>query len=455
MFTSGFEIPRRIQIDFGAIVCGLLLLLGGVTAHAASGGKAGATIVYTGNLDGELEPCGCSLEGDFGGMRRQATLIDRLRRERPNLFFISSGGLLRSESVHDRLTGEYILKGTARLKYDAIGVQWPDLAYGMDFIRKDALPWVASNWPDTFHGERRVTRGGKMLVFFNWIDPGASPLQQMGGMHGMTAPQADTAMLAEALRRAKAEGALTVLASTLGSDEARALLPLQHVDVLLIRSAYEKYGEPKMLDHTLVLQPGSRGQRFGRLDVVFDGAGAIQSWKHQVIAMPNTVPDARRMKTWYREYNARVKADYEKGVKIAKAQQAGQSPYAGALVCQSCHAEQHKIWDASRHAHAYDKLRRVNKAFDPNCIVCHTVGFNKPGGFIDGDSTANLANVQCESCHGSARAHAESGGAKPVGNAGWQRERMCAQCHVPAHSPSFNVDVYWPKIMHSRGAGGK
>lgn len=443
------------MLKVGAIVCGLLLLLAGVMAHAGSGGKGDVTIIYTGNLDGELEPCGCSLDGDFGGIRRQATLIDRLRHERPKLFFISSGGLLRSESVHDRLTGEYILKGTGSLKYDAIGVQWPDLAYGMDFIKKDALPWVASNWPETFPGERRVTRNGRTLAFFNWLNPDASPLQQMGGAHGMTAPGGDTAALGEALQRAKAEGAVTVLASALGYDEARAVLPLRHVDVLLIRSAYEKYGEPRMLDHTLVLQPGSRGQRFGRLDIALDDAGAIRSWKHRVIAMPGTVPDAPRMKAWYREYNARVKVDYEKSVKIAKAQQAGQSPYAGALACQSCHAEQHKIWDASRHAHAYDKLRRVNKAFDPSCIVCHTVGFNKPGGFIDDDATANLANVQCESCHGAARAHAESGGAKPVGNAGWPRERMCAQCHVPGHSPSFNVDVYWPKIMHPRVAAGK
>ncbi len=435
-----------------AIFFGLaFVLLFSSQTHAA--GKNGITLIYTGNLDGELEPCGCSLEGDFGGIRRQATMIDRLRKEKPGLFLISSGGFLRSESVHDRLTGEYILKGIKALNYDAIGVQWTDLAYGTDFIKNDTLPWVASNRSDaTFQTERNITRNGRTLAFFSWIDPRESPLQQMGGAHTMTAPGSDGAALAQALQHAKQSGTLTVLTTTLTLDDARRLLPLQQVNILLIRSAYEKYSEPKKVDNTLVLQPGSRGMRLGRLDIALDSTGTIQSWKHKIIPLPKTIPDAPRMKAWYKQYNAQVEADYQKSVKITKAQQAGESPYAGAQACQSCHGEQHKIWQTSRHAHAYGTLRRVNKAFDPNCIVCHTVGFNKPGGFIDDDTTGNLSNVQCESCHGPAQAHVASGGAKPVGNANWPREKMCAQCHTPAHSPSFNVDTYWPKIRHTREA---
>ncbi len=442
---------------FLAIISGLccIFLFSGM-AYATSKHPAKndtLTLVYTGNLDGELEPCGCSLEGDFGGIRRQATMIDRLRKKKPHLVLISSGGFLRSESIHDRLTGEYILKGINALKYDAIGVQWADLAYGMNFIKNDNLSWVVSNWNDaSFEEARRITRHGRTIAFFNWIDPRESPQRQMQASKTMTAESDDSTALLQALQHAKQEGTTTVLATTLKLEDAQQRFPLEHIDILLVRSAYEKYAEPRKVKNTLVLQPGSRGMRMAELDVVLDSSGAITSWQHRIIPLSKTIPDAKRLVTWYKQYNARVKQDYEASVQFAKAAQSGASPYAGEQICASCHTTEHKIWRASRHGHAYDTLRRVNKAFDPNCIVCHTVGFNKPGGFIDNDTTSHLSNVQCESCHGAAQAHATSGGAQSVANADWPREKMCAQCHTQAHSPSFKVDAYWPKIQHKREA---
>ena len=443
---------KKTILTLASGLFGLLLFLD--AAHAASPLQVKnntLTLIYTGNLDGELEPCGCSLEGDFGGIRRQATMVDRLRKKKPQLFLISSGGFLRSESVHDRLTSEYILKGVKALKYDAIGVQWADLAYGMDFVKGNDLPWVASNWRDTtFKTEHRITHSDRTIAFFSWIDPRESPQRQMQASHEMTGENDDGAPLLQSLQKAKQEGATTVLATTLKLDEVKERFSLEHIDILLVRSAYEKYAEPKKIGNTLVLQPGSRGMRMAELDIVLTANGIIKSWRHRIIPLSKTIPDAKRLAAWYKEYNTRVKDDYEKGVQLAKAAQSGTSPYAGAQVCQSCHVAEHKTWQGSRHGHAYDTLRRVNKAFDPNCIVCHTVGFNKPGGFIDNDTTPQLSNVQCESCHGAAQAHATSGGTQPVANIDWPREKMCGQCHTQAHSPSFNVDVYWPKIQHQR-----
>ena len=37
---------------------------------------------------------------------------------------------------------------------------------------------------------------------------------------------------------------------------------------------------------------------------------------------------------------------------------------------------------------------------DEGCLKCHTTGFGKPGGFKSIAETSNLANVQCEGCHG-------------------------------------------------------
>src|SRR3569832_1163450 len=77
----------------------------------------------SGNVDSELEPCGCSPDGVLGGVRRTATLLDHLRAVQTNLFAGSAGGLMSGFAALGRLTNEFILKGYAMLRLDAVGVQ--------------------------------------------------------------------------------------------------------------------------------------------------------------------------------------------------------------------------------------------------------------------------------------------------------------------------------------------
>lgn len=440
----------KAQVLGGVWRWGICLVLT-LAMQAAAAGQAVAdktlTLIYSGNLDGELEPCGCSAEGDFGGIRRRGTMLERLRRERPAAFVVSAGGLLSGFAANGRITNEYILKGFARLGYDAIGLQWGDLQYGDQFLKESALPWVASNWRDEeFSHERRIKRGGRMLAFFDWLDPKTAPQQSMLGEHSRVVD--DTAAFTRRLARARQDGALTVVATTLALKDAQGLLPMQNVDVLLIHANYEDYGEPQLIGNTLVLQPGSRGMRLGRADIDLDERGRIAAWHHQVIPLPKTVADDPRLDEWYAEYNARVKENYLRMSALRKAQAKGETPFAGAEACQDCHQKAYGTWSKSHHAQAFGDLEDVDKSFDPDCLQCHTVGFNKPGGFIDMDVTASLINVQCESCHGAARQHVASGGSEPVANHAWQPKEMCAQCHTQPHSPAFDFDKYWPKIKH-------
>lgn len=423
------------------LLCGALLV-GSASVSVAQP----LTLIYSGNLDGELEPCGCSDEGNLGGIKRRATLLAQLRADTPGLVALSAGGLLSTEGAGDRLKGEYILKGYATLGYDAVAVQWRDLAFGVSFALQESLPWVASNWRgEQIVRHKRIRRGSQEIAFFSWLSPEDSPLRDMQGNH--TLVSADSRALAQAMVSAKREGALTVLATTLPAEAAAKLVDLGQVDILLERAGYEVYAEPRQVGRTLVLKPGSRGMRLGRLDLDWD-AGRIVRWSHAVLPMPESMPDAPRLAAWYEEYNAKVKAGYLQRVELRKQQRSGESPFVGEEACQSCHAEQHRIWSESQHAQAYGDLENVNKAFDPACIVCHTVGFEKPGGFLDMNITGHLLNVQCESCHGAGRRHVDSAGKAPLPNAAWAPERMCAQCHTQPHSPAFDFKRYWPKIAH-------
>ncbi|NOY63054.1 MAG: hypothetical protein GXP10_07880 [Gammaproteobacteria bacterium] len=445
---------KRLERLFSLLVAALFFsLIVTSVVHASLEKNRKIDLIYSGNLDGELEPCGCAVGSDLGGILRRATVLDDLRAKEPGLFVISAGGLISSFSVHDHLTAEYILKGIAALSYDAIGVQWQDLAYGADFINQDALPWVTTNGAaiaslatnPTFPRYREVVRDGVTLAFFSWLNPHQSPLQGVPGSQDTTT---QTTGIAASLKRANNKGALTVLSTTLSADDAARLLPLENVDILIVKSAYEVYGEPQKIGNTLVIRPGSRGMRLGRLTLTLNTSGAITAHRHSVIELPDAIADAPRLHTWYQAYNERIKQDYLAEVALRKSLRKGKSAYAGAESCRSCHQHEYEVWSKSDHSGAYESLEAVNKSFDPGCIGCHTVAYGKAGGFISIDLTDTLSGVQCESCHGAAAAHATNPAEAAVANREWAAPKMCAQCHVQKHSPDFNFDRYWPHIRH-------
>lgn len=402
-----------------------------------------AMLVYSGNLDSELEPCGCSEEGDLGGFRRHATVLNELRTQHPELVALSTGGLTKTDAGYSPLKHQFIRSGKALLRYDAIGVQWSDLAEGLTPALKESLPWVASNWrAEDFTRSRLVQRSDMALEFFQWLDPATSPYRTM--------KLSDAPILAEInaleplLKQAHDAGRVVVLGTTLTLADAKAQLPLRWVDILVIQSAYERFSEPQKVEGLLVLQPGSRGMRLGVLEFS-QVNGRITAWSHRVISMPDSVANSPSMEPWYRAYNEAVKIEYKQKIADIKAKKHTSSPFAGEAACVNCHPVIVDNYAKSRHAHAFATLERVEKDFDPECIACHVVGWGKEGGFIDAVSTAHLKNVQCENCHGARAEHAKSGVKMHTPKPGLE---TCQKCHNAAHSPSFDFDTYWSKIKH-------
>ena len=89
--------------------------------------------------------------------------------------------------------------------------------------------------------------------------------------------------------------------------------------------------------------------------------------------------------------------------------------YVGTKKCKMCHIKEWTSWSKTRMAQAFELLKAGERAdkkkaagLDPakdytkdaTCLACHTVGFGKPGGFKDMETTPELAGVGCEMCHG-------------------------------------------------------
>ena len=127
----------------------------------------------------------------------------------------------------------------------------------------------------------------------------------------------------------------------------------------------------------------------------------------------------------------------------------------------------------SKHSHAYQTLvdakQPSNRQYDPECIVCHTVGFGYVSGFKSEKETPKLENVGCESCHGPGSLHANdseqrgaAGGDESVEGAG-ERDGGAEEAppatdrrrlpEVPRPGERRELDDggferNWPKIAH-------
>ena len=405
-------------------------------------------VIYSSNLNGELEPCGCTMEGDFGGIHRRATEVDKQREKAPELILISGGGLLDTYSSGEQIKNNYILKGLEKLSYDAVGLQWRDLAFGTQFLNDSTLPFVSANYPaDTFFRHQLIHRGKTTLEFFSLLDPAQYPLMQDKARFIQL-----TTSLNQQLKLSKENNHITILSTKAKESWLKEYVDVAMIDLLILPTELEEYEDPKMLDGTLALLPGTRGMRIGAVTLAVEN-NKLELVEHEVLELSNDIPDSPRMNNWYDSYNEDVKQYFEKMSLVKSQSNEASGAYVGQDTCKACHAPIADKLSTTRHAHAYASLERVDKAFDPECVQCHSVGFNKPGGFINNDYTPHLANVQCENCHGNAaikssQQHMMNPVVNKQGLVKASPEEVCQQCHNHSHSPSFKFKEYWPKIMH-------
>jgi hypothetical protein len=126
----------------------------------------------------------------------------------------------------------------------------------------------------------------------------------------------------------------------------------------------------------------------------------------------------------------------------------GQSPnYAGAQVCADCHSDTHSDWMGTLHSHAFEALKNAHSDKNPTCIVCHTVGYGMPSGFIDEATTPQLAGVQCENCHGPAGDHANKPNVLANRPPKVLSANLCGGCHTGAHNPNWDE---WSTSAHAQ-----
>ena len=376
-----------------------------VMPGSVSGQDRTINIIYSGGLNGELESCGCSPKTNFGGLARLAGFLMEHKEGLSPYLLVDAGNFTSGDTPQGRLKAEAMLKSFSILQYDAVAFMRNEREFADDFfpplIKKYSIPAVSGR-P---HYERTLAVVKGDLTINVSADP-----------------------------KGFAKEGLNILLTDLPVADAGAF---KGWDVI-ISSFGEEVEGPQRVDGTVIAAGFPRGKKTGVLTLELDEAGNVGGFNHAWLLLGDDVEEGEAVRSILDDYDAEVAALLKAGKPLPG------TTYLGVSKCADCHQPYVESWEKTSHAGAFASLENAGKSADPECIVCHSVGYGEKGGFFSPETTPELANVQCEECHGLDREHLDdfSRPMRPVS------KKVCLKCHTKENSPDFNYPVYYEKIKH-------
>ncbi len=428
----------------------LTLLMGCTALPDQTASRSGEVlIIYSGNALGELKPCGCDKEEDQGGIERRMGYLKQVIPQEANTLLVDLGDNFKGSTRQGKLKAQTMMKALAQMNYDAITLGDKDLLYGNGFLKGiQNIPWVTANLQLeglTLPPSRTKVLANGLKVFVTAVaDPDLFYASSDSNIN-LNDPLAALQQQINAARKSESPDLIVVL-THMSRDKGMKFLDLPGVDIV-INGHIEKDSDiidmiPVQKAGKIFVQPGPLGQKIGELRVRINPDGE-KTYQQKMVRLGSKAPIDPEMTQLYEAYNTEVEELFMATL-AAKRTQKQRRVYATDQTCLTCHSKEHDIWSKTGHSRAYAALQEVNKSFDPECLVCHTTGFGKPGGFISEIDTPELKNVQCEMCHGARLEHTQN----PQGGFAGEANAACGTCHVKKHSPKFNFGQYWPRIQH-------
>ena len=447
-----------------------------------------ALIVITGELDGYIEPCGCTgKENQKGGLSRRQNFLRSVAASGWPLVAVDLGGQVRRFGRQSEVKFQSIADGLKAMGYSAVG-------FGPDDLRLPAEELVAAAAPVGDQATPFVSANVGLLG----LDANITPrfrVVEIGGLRiGITAVLGDKQAAEitndavevqpapQALERVapelrKAGCAHQILLAWAGPDETKALAAkFPQFDIVVTAGGGD---EPPATLPVLaggkarLVELGHKGMFAVAIGVFDDPKTPLKSQRVPLDARWGESPDMIKLLATYQR---QLESLGLTGLGIVPIRHPSGRRFAGSAACADCHQEAYDVWKDSSHATALTTLEEQTprRDGDPECHSCHVVGWAPQryepfeGGFASMATTPHLAHQGCENCHGPAAAHAavERGDVRASTT---ERDRLrselvlsldtpegkqkavnnCLECHDLDNSPQFDFDEYWPQVEHS------
>ena len=417
------------------------------------------TLLFSTGDQGVLAACGCP-SNPSGGLAKRQALIEQYRRSRESVCIVDAGDLMPEMGRPNDIKMKYLVEVVARAKYDAIGLGDQEFAQGAETLRKLArehnLPFICANVRDEAgqpvapsHVIREV--GGLRVGIFAVIADRAYGFPPLEWRKGLKVEPPVEAAWREVKELAGCDVVVALSHQTIAETrDLASSVPGIHVIV----SGHDPtvLPKPEMVGGALIVASGDEGRILGAL-AIHRGSAGRPEFSCEMTELSAQVPDAKWVMDLYWQY---VKEAKEKPPPDWN-QTPVPATYETAEACGKCHAEEHRQWLTTRHAHSYASIKRSRRQDDPECLLCHTMGLGRNGGFVSIAKTPDLGRVTCQACHIVTSGHGAKGAAKDemLDPRIYINSRLCMSCHGPIQSPNFDYFVYKPKIVHRPPETGK
>ncbi|WP_437226411.1 multiheme c-type cytochrome [Planctomicrobium sp. SH661] len=459
-----------------------------------------AALVFTGDIHGYLEPCGCQ-EKQSGGFARRGGLLKLLREEKkwPTTALDVGDSLNEARITYPqtRIKFSIMLKGLNEMGYEGQALGKTELMLGAQDLYTEFTQ--VSSEPDfhvPFLGTNTTIFGAKEL---------GTPLEvrliEIGGMKiGVTAIAGDSTIkelaaagltrdanellvqdprevlpaTIEKLKAEKPDLLVLLSAATMEESESLARTYPEFNIVVTSGSVEDPRSEPVYIGKTMLVQVGKKGKNAAVVGVYPDN-----QLKYTVLELDQErFEELPAIHDLMQEYQDRLKAAWPE-LTAQKISDPDGRQFVGVQECKECHADAYDVWKDSKHAHAFESLKTgragqeahyIPRIWDPECLACHTTGWEPQkalryqSGFIDEAQTPLLAGQQCENCHGPGSEHVAlekswKTGDEITANLQNAREGMrltlaraksetCIRCHDGDNDPHFDFEKYWPDVAH-------
>jgi hypothetical protein len=469
--------------------------------------KPDLALVVSGEMQGYLQPCGCS-EPQVGGLVRRYNLIQMLKKRGWPVAAVDVGDVaqpasppqtrnspLRLSTEQRLLKYRYSMDMLREIGYTGVGIGQYELAMQLGKINGE--------WSLNEKTPRTVAANLKNLDEFPGIEafevakPPGSPLKL--AVVGLVSKQVaeisrDPAVAfnsaGEALppvfeKLAKAKPDLSILLFNGSPRDAEQLAESKYNQFDVILSLTEGDLGPAatgQVGKTMIVRGlGQRGKEVGVVGVYRTGKpDKPYELRYQLVdleprfATPEGEADNHPIMKMMERYAAEVEEkDFLHKVPkmpFVAGNPADAAKFVGSAACKKCHEPAYDVWLKSNHAHALDSLVKAKhpskRQFDVECVVCHVTGLAFNSGYVDDAKTPHLNNVGCESCHGPGSKHvadhknvafqlemnpwhAPADETEPAKKARQRRiSDFCMKCHDADNDVNYDGEKRWKAIEH-------